>query len=204
MRARVPFRYRRIVVRAEGRDRVEAVVHAGVDRDWHVVPGTEERVEADTLCVGYGFFPSVELMRVAGCELRYDEDLGGPVVVVDEWLRTTAPRVFAAGDGAGIAGVHVAVDEGRLAALGAAIDLGVVDEVAAAARAKPIRARLRSKQRFRRALLPMHRVGRGVYELAAPDTIVCRCEEVTRAQLERAIDASMGANVAKGFTRAGT
>ena len=56
-RARVPLRYGRIVVRAEGEGRVEAVVHAAVDADWRVVPGTEERIEADTLCVGYGFFP---------------------------------------------------------------------------------------------------------------------------------------------------
>ena len=39
LRARVPLRYRRIVVRAEGDGRVEAVMHARVDADWRVVPG---------------------------------------------------------------------------------------------------------------------------------------------------------------------
>ncbi len=66
--------------------------------------GTEESVEVDTLCVGYGFFPSVELLRVAGCRLRYDEDLGGPVAVVDRWQRTSVPGVLAAGDGTGVRG----------------------------------------------------------------------------------------------------
>jgi NADPH-dependent 2,4-dienoyl-CoA reductase/sulfur reductase-like enzyme len=198
LRGRVRLRYRRIVVRAEGRDRVEAVVHGAVDADWRVVPGTEERVEVDTLCVGYGFFPSVELMRLSGCELRYDEDLGGPVVVLDEWLRTTAPRISAAGDGTGVEGSYVAVDEGRLAALGAARELGVpVDP----ARAEPIRRRLAVKRRFARSLRRMHRVGDGIYELATPDTVVCRCEEVTLAELERAIDATADLNVVKGFTR---
>src|SRR6185295_15248289 len=145
---------------AEGHDRVEAVVHARCDADWRPVPGTEERVEVDTLCVGYGFFPSVELLRVAGCAFRYDEDLGGPVVVVDEWLRTTAPGVSAAGDGTGIAGSWVAEDEGRLAAIGL-----VRDE----ARAAPIRRRLARKRRFARSLARMHRVGAGIYELATPD-----------------------------------
>src|SRR5205823_13723968 len=65
LRGRVPLRYRRIVVRAEGRERVERVVHAAVDSDWRVVPATEQSVEVDTLCIGYGFFPSVELMGVA-------------------------------------------------------------------------------------------------------------------------------------------
>ena len=192
LRARVPLRYRRIIVRAEGRERVERVVHATVDADWRVLPGTEQSVDVDTLCVGYGFFPSVELMRVAGCDLRYDENLGGPVVVVDEWLRTTVPGISAAGDGTGIAGSYVAEDEGRLAVLGIAGD----EE-----RARTVRRRLAAKRRFQHALLRVHRIGAGIYELATADTVVCRCEEVTLAELERAIEATADINVVKGFTR---
>jgi hypothetical protein len=118
-------------------------------------------------------------------------------------MRTTTAGVFAAGDGTGVEGSHVAVDEGRLAALGAAVDLGALDEREAEERAAPIRRRLRAKRRFRRALARMHRIGPGVYELAAPDTIVCRCEELTRAELERAIDASADVNVVKALTRVG-
>jgi NADPH-dependent 2,4-dienoyl-CoA reductase/sulfur reductase-like enzyme len=193
LRGRVPLRYRRVVVRAEGRQRVEAVVHAEVDADWRVRPGTEERVEVDTLCIGYGFVPSVELLRVAGCDFRYDEDLGGPVVVVDEWQRTTVAGVLAAGDGSGVAGSYVAEDQGRLAALGLAGD---------ERRAVPIRDRLERKRRFAAALRRMHGVGRGVFELATPETVVCRCEEVTHAELARAIEATDDVNVVKGFTRA--
>ena len=192
LRGRVRLRYRRIVVRAEGRGRVERVVHAAVDRDWRVLAGSEEAVEVDTLCLGYGFFPSVELIRAAGCELRYDEDLGGPVAVVDRWQRTTVPGISAAGDGAGVRGSYVAEDEGRLAALGL-----VEDET----RAAPIRRRLERKRRFQRALTRMYRVGPGIYELTTPDTVVCRCEEVVRAELDPAIDATPDINVVKAFTR---
>jgi hypothetical protein len=201
LRERVPLRYRRLVVRAEGEGRVEAVVHAAVDADWRPIPGTEERVEVDTLCVGYGFFPSVELLRLAGCDFVYDEDLGGPVAVLDEWFRTSAPGVFAAGDGTGVAGSYVAIDEGQLAALGAALDLGALTADAAASLAAPIRARLRRKERFRGALRRMHRVGPGIYELATPETVVCRCEEVTAARLDEAVDASADVNVVKTLTR---
>jgi D-hydroxyproline dehydrogenase subunit alpha len=203
LRARVPLRYRRIVVRAEGRDRVEAVVHARVDRDWRVVPGTEERTEADALCVGYGFFPSVELLRLAGCALRYDEDLGGPVAVLDEWLRTSVEGVSAAGDGTGVAGSHHAVAGGRIAALGAALDLQALSPAEAAERAAPERELLSRKAAFRQALSRMHRVGPGIYELSDPDTVVCRCEEVTRARLDAAIEATADITVVKGYTRAG-
>jgi NADPH-dependent 2,4-dienoyl-CoA reductase/sulfur reductase-like enzyme len=203
LRGRVPMRYGRIVVRAEGDGRVEQVVHAAVDRDWRVVPGTEERAEADTLCVGYGFVPSVELLRLAGCDFAYDEDLGGAVVVVDDWLRTTVARVSAAGDGTGIAGALVAVDQGRLAALGAALDLDALTSGEADRRAASARARLRRKHAFRMALRPLHAVGPGAYELAADDTVVCRCEEVTRSEIEAAASETTDLNVVKGLTRAG-
>ena len=203
IRERVPFRYRRIVVRAEGDGRVEEIVHAAVDLDWRPLPETEERAPADTLCVGYGFFPSVELLRLAGCEFRYDEDLGGPVTILDEWLRTTVPGISAAGDGTGVAGSYVAIDEGRLAALGLAVDLGALTPEAAATRAEPLRSRLRRKEAFRRALRRMHAVGPGIYELTTPETVVCRCEEVTLATLDAAIDATEDVNVVKSLTRAG-
>lgn len=203
LRARVPMRHRRIVVRAEGTDRVRAVVHGAADASWRVIPGTEERVEADTLCLGYGFVPSTELLRLTGCAFTDDEDRGGAVVIVDDWMRTTAPGVLAAGDGTGVEGAVVAVDEGRLAGLGAALDLGALTTAVAERAALPIRRRLARKRAFRRALARTHAIGPGIYELAAPDTVVCRCEEITRRQLDEAIASSADLSVAKGLTRAG-
>ncbi|HEX6025199.1 MAG TPA: FAD-dependent oxidoreductase [Solirubrobacter sp.] len=197
---RTPLRYRRIVVRAEGAGRVESVTHARVDADWRAVEGSEETVAADALCVGYGFTPSVELARLAGCRCAYDEDRGGPIVMVDDWMRTSVDGVFAAGDGTGVDGSYVAIEEGRLAALGAARDLGVAVNEAAA---EPIRARIAAKRRFARALRRMHRIGPGIDELASSETVVCRCEEVTLRELDAAIETTADASVVKALTRAG-
>ena len=183
--------------------RLEAVTHAAVDADWRPLPGTEETVAVDTLCLGYGFVPSVELPRLAGCALAHDEDRGGPCVVVDEWMRTSVPGVLAAGDGTGVEGSHVAIDEGRLAAIGAAWELGRLSDADAEAAARPVRRRLARRRRFRRALERMHRVGAGVFELTTPDTVVCRCEEVARATLDAAIEATADLSAVKSLTRAG-
>lgn len=201
--ARVPLRYGRIVVRAEGEDRVEAVVHAAADADWRVIPDSEERLEVDTLCVGYGFVPSTELLRLAGCQFGYDENLGGLVVEVDAWQRTNVEGVLAAGDGTGVRGALVAVAQARLAALGAAADLGAVSRARAARLARPVRRQLAAKERFRRALLPLYAVGPGIYELATPETVVCRCEEVTLARLEETMEATVDTDALKSYTRAG-
>jgi NADPH-dependent 2,4-dienoyl-CoA reductase/sulfur reductase-like enzyme len=203
LRARVPLRYRRIVVRAEGDGRVERVVHAAADPAWRPVAGTEEQIAADTLCLGYGFSPSTELLRLAGCAFAYDEDLGGPTVVRDEWLRTTTPGISAAGDGTGVAGSHVAVHEGRLAALGALLQLGAITSHAAAEQSRPILRQLRRREAFRRALRPLHAVGAGIYELATPDTTVCRCESLTRERIDEAVSTTADVNVVKILTRAG-
>lgn len=203
LRASVPLRYRRIVVRAEGDGRVEQVTHAAADSTWHPIAGTEETTVADTLCVGYGFFPSTELLRLAGCAFSYDEDLGGPTVVRDEWLRTTVPGISAAGDGTGVTGSHVAVDEGRLAALGALLELGVIAPPTASDRAGSILTRLQRREAFRRALRPLHAVGTGIYGLARPETTVCRCEEATYATIDEAVSTTADVNVVKILTRAG-
>jgi len=168
-----------------------------------VVPGSEQRVAVDTVCLGYGFVPADELLRLAGCAFGYDEDLGGAVVERDDWLRTSVPGVLAAGDVAGVRGALSAADQGRLAALGAAADLGALTTAEADRLAQPVRARLARKERFRAALAPLYAVGPGLYELTTPQTVVCRCEEVTRAELDAAIAATADVNVIKSYTRAG-
>jgi NADPH-dependent 2,4-dienoyl-CoA reductase/sulfur reductase-like enzyme len=95
LQAGIPLRYRRIIVRAEGDGRVEAMVHAAVDSEWRVIAGTEESLAVDTICVGYGFIASGELFRLAECSFDFDENLGGSVVTTDEWGRTSAPGIFA-------------------------------------------------------------------------------------------------------------
>ena len=47
----------------------------------------------------------------------------------------------------------------------------------------------------------LHAVGPGIYELATPETVVCRCEELTAAALDAAIATSADLNTIKGLTR---
>jgi D-hydroxyproline dehydrogenase subunit alpha len=203
LRHRVPLQYRRIVVRAIGTTRVERVVHAQADADWRPIAGTEQTVEADTLCIGYGFIPSVELLRLAGCGFDFDENLGGLVVRLDDWMRTTTPHVYSAGDGAGVEGVYVAMAQGRIAATAAAADLGRLSADAAAAYVAPLRKAVQRKRRFASSLTRMYSVGDGVFELADAETVVCRCEEVRQGDIDAALATSPDLMVAKNLTRAG-
>ena len=98
-----------------------------------------------------------------------------------------SPGISAAGDGTGVEGSYVAVDEGRLAALGAALDLGALARGRRRARGADPRARLAAQAgvpRARCAAAP--RSAPASTSWPTPDTVVCRCEEVTRRRARRA------------------
>ncbi len=189
---RVPFSYSTIIVRVEGRHEVERAVVAKVDRDWRVVPGTERTIEVDTMLLGYGLESSAELSRLVGCQQHFSRNFGGWLPVKDGCMRTSVPGVFAAGDGSGVGGAQHAIEEGRIAGVMAARALGAIAEGEAAMRVAKSLSRLRRMNQFLKTLNDIYAVGPGLYELATPDTIVCRCEERTAAELDATIDDGVG------------
>ncbi|MEV6313965.1 FAD/NAD(P)-binding oxidoreductase [Streptomyces sp. NPDC051776] len=182
-RHRVPYRTRTAVVAAHGRDRVESVTLARLGRDWTV--RSSRCVEADTVCVGYGFTPQLELAVAAGCALR-----DGRFVAVDDTQATSVPGVYAAGEITGIGGAELAAAEGEVA--GAAAAHGLADGAPAAASStygrRSAAARVRSGRRFAAALAAAHPVGPGWRSWLTDDTVVCRCEEVTYGDLRAAVE----------------
>lgn len=203
-RNRIPLEYSSIISRAEGDGRVERAFIARCDRDWRRIADSERAIDVDTICVGYGFFPSTELSQLAQCRHVYDELRGGYVPVRDEWMRTSVAGILVAGDGGGVNGSAIALEQGRLAAIAVAKDSNHLHAEEADRRAAPILRRLKELQSFRKALDATYPVGHGIYELADDTTIACRCEEVTVAEVRAsAIAGTYDPNSVKGVTRAG-
>lgn len=91
----IPLHLSQTVTRLEGDGRLTAVWVSNVDSETlQTVPGTEQRVECDTLLLSVGLIPENEIAKSAGVEL--DMVTGGPVV--DDRLETTLPGVFACGN----------------------------------------------------------------------------------------------------------
>jgi bacterioferritin-associated ferredoxin len=103
-------------------------------------------------------------------------------------MATSAPGVFVAGDGAGVAGAETAEAEGRLAGLGAALHVGRLDEKAALARGRAPLRRLAALAGFRQALEQVLAPRPGLAQLATDDTLVCRCEEVPAREVRAAVE----------------
>jgi NADPH-dependent 2,4-dienoyl-CoA reductase/sulfur reductase-like enzyme len=178
------------LVRIEGDVGVERAVLARLDPDWRPVAGTERTVDVDTVVLGYGLVPSPELADLAGCALAWEAGRGGwiPVADPERLMATSAPGVFVAGDGAGIGGADVAEQEGRLAGLGAALNVGRRDRAQARAHAAPAFRALRRFRAFRRTLGRVLAPRPGLYGLVTDDTVVCRCEEVSGAEVRVAVE----------------
>lgn len=169
---RIPYRLGRAVVAAHGTDRVESVTVAKVRADWTPIPGTERRIAVDAVCVSHGFTPRLELAIAAGCALTPER-----FVRVDDRQRSSVPGVFAAGEITGIGGVDLALAEGTIAGHAAA---------GGAAGNRELRRILRKRrtfQGFAARIEAAHGIRLGWPEMVTPDTVVCRCEEVTYGQL---------------------
>ena len=202
--AGVPILTGHIVRRALGTTEVSEAVISRCDAAWRPIPGTERALEVDTVVVGYGFVPSVELGRLAGCEHRYLADADCWIPARTAELESTVPGVFVVGDGAGVAGSAVALAEGHLAGLAVAHRLGKLPEREYRMKAARARGRLRHLAGFRGVMDRLYRVGGGLYTLADDETVLCRCEEVTVREVRAAIgDGALQMNEVKAWTRTG-
>jgi len=120
----IPIRTGYTVKEVYGDGKVEGAVICRVDSGWNMVSGTEEDIKCDTICLAVGLIPLSALCWQAGCKLAYVRELSGHVPLVDAFMQTTNPKIYAAGDVSGIEEASSAMVEGRLAGYSAALSLG--------------------------------------------------------------------------------
>jgi len=183
------------VRRVEGDEAVSRVVIGPVDADGAPVEGPERVIEADSVIVGHGLTTASEVTRLLRAEHRFDRLRGGWIPVVDGAFQTSLPGLHAIGDGAGIRGQAMASLAGE--ALGWHL-AGRTAEAAAT------RARMAAATPFSDAMAGLMAQRPAQVRSIAPETVVCRCEDVTRAEIDAAVDAgATQIDQLKHFTRCG-
>ena len=195
---RVRFLTGKAVIRCQGNGRVERAVVAKLGPGWRPVPGSEQTIEADAVCVSYGFVPRIELARQLDA---HDASPSGPLpsgplpagVACDATMASSTPGLFVAGELAGVAGAEVAELEGELAGHAAASLIGLPDGRTVLDRERHLR-RLRTSRTFVRSLDTLYPLAVGWTSWLDPSTVFCRCEQTTWEQV--------GSAVSHGATRA--
>jgi len=156
----VPYRTGCWVVEAHGEERLGSVTLFRGGKRWNVA--------CDYLACGFHLVPNVELAELLGCALERG------CVKVDEYQKTTVADIYSAGESTGIGGLELSLVEGEIAGLTAA---GKRDE---ARKLFPVREKHR---KFADLLNRTFALRDELKHLAASQTIVCRCEDVTFERL---------------------
>jgi len=156
----VPYRSGCWVLEAHGTEKLEAVTL--------VRSKMRLRIECDYLACGFHLVPNVELAELVGCEVERGR------VKVDAFQQTTVSNVYSAGETTGIGGLELSLVEGEIAGLAAA------GEHDAARELFPVRAKQR---KFADLLNRTFALRDELKHLSTPQTIVCRCEDVTLERL---------------------
>jgi NADPH-dependent 2,4-dienoyl-CoA reductase/sulfur reductase-like enzyme len=156
----VPYLRGAALVEARGKGRLDSVVVAG-----------HGEIACDFLAAGFGLVPNTELAALLGCEV-------GEGIIVDERQRTSIAGIWAAGECAGIGGVDKSLAEGRIAGL-----------AAAGAPIPPALTKTREQAcRFGKLLARSFAPSSGLRAMCRPETLVCRCEDVSAARLSAHAD----------------
>ena len=185
----VPILFRHAVFRALGTPElgVQAVVIGKVDEQGRPVPGSEREFELDTVCVGYGFIPSIAMTLHLGCAHRYDLDLQAFIPEHDKNMQTSVPGIYIAGDVTGAGGKPLAELQGKEAAISVLEKLGKIPGEQATRERSRLAPSIRREKRFAKWLWHRYRVRPGLLELADDETVLCRCEAIHMRQFRESL-----------------
>jgi len=167
----VPYRFGTWPVAGGGAEKLEWVELVRGETKTRV--GVKTRVACDYLACGFHLVPNVELAELLGCEIA------DGFVRVNELQETSAPGIYCAGEPVGIGGVEAALIEGQIAGYAAAGNV---------TKARALFAKRSAARKFTGLLERTFALRNELRNLAAPETLVCRCEDVSHARLAKYSD----------------
>lgn len=127
-RAGIPIHLCHTIIEAQkGSDGcVCGCVIAKVDDKFQPIPGTEETIKCDTITLAAGLKPTMDLVKLADCKLTFNGPFGGYIPLHNEKMETSREGVFVAGDTTGVEEANTALEEGKIAGISAAEELGLI------------------------------------------------------------------------------
>ncbi len=183
-RAGVPFLQGTTDIEAIGEDRLTSVRYKRYNKI--------HEIKTDLLLLHEGVVPNTQLSRAIGCDHEWYGLHRYWKPTVDEWGQSSVANVSLVGDCTGIYGAKVAEYSGCIAGLNAAFLTGYLSEEQ---RDKAVSSHKIAKQKemvIRPFLDSVYRPSKEMIVPKMPETIICRCEEVTLGNILDAME--------KGYT----
>lgn len=202
--SRTPYRSGWTILQCSGDDKVERATIVKLDRHRKPILESALTVSVDAVVVGYGLIPDTSLSRLVSCDMKFSSLLGGFVPKRNRFYETSRKSIYAVGDCAGIGGAALSRIEGKIAGNAAAFQLGYLSNEKFEDVLRSTARILKREQRFADLLGKLFSPDANLYQMADPETIICRCEQISLAEIRNAI--AVGAQTVtdiKNLTRSG-
>ena len=195
---RVPIYWQYAVKSIAGKSSVEGANICAVDKNWSLISQGEQYIKGESVCYGQGLMPAIEATRLAGADHHFDEKLGGWIPTLDKYGRTSVSGLYACGDNAGILGADAAPHRGGLTANAIFEDTGMSNRVDINQKA------YEASIKFGLAATKLSIPRAGYESFISAETEVCRCEGISRAEIDYEIkNGSLSPDAIKSGTRCG-
>ena len=204
-KARIPVLHRHHVARVYGDDQVETIELMPINANGTpLLKKKSIKFKSASLIVGHGLIPSVEISRLLKAKHLYRAKRGGWIPEIDAFQRTSISGLYVAGDCGGISGAKTAALSGTIAGLRASFDSDMISQKTFQDLYHLTERKKNKAERFGKQMGKLMSIRSGLLEGLTPDTIVCRCEDITYGQIMGAIKAGAAdCNEVKAWTRAG-
>ncbi len=191
-RHRIPVLHGHSVQEAQGQERVSGAVFARTGPDGCLLPGTDRFWKVDSLAVGHGFVPNIELPVQAGCRVTYDPALGGWAAAVTVNMETSVNGIYAVGETTGIGGAEQSWIQGKITGMSILEQLGCIHPLQSRwGRFVKTRHQLYHRadecRSYGALLNRVCRVPAAAYGRIPDDTVICRCENITMQTIKQAV-----------------
>jgi len=171
---------------------IEAIGKKRLERVKLQTPKGVVEIECDRLACGFGLVPNTQLAQLLGCQLEKN------AIVVDEYQRSSVSQIFAAGECTGFGGSEISMLEGSIAGYAA---------IGQQQKAQQLFSQRKRYQIFANLLGQSFKLRPELKKLARPDTIFCRCEDVSYAKVSERqswIDAKLHTRCGMGACQGST
>lgn len=161
-------------------------------------------LKSNILCIGYGLIPQIDFSKLLNAKHIYNLDLGGWIPDLNKYYETSIKNFYQVGDASGIMGAIPAYTKGKIAALKILYDLNQINEENFEKKTKKLFDQIDKYKIFAQGIAKISNPSDNLYELIEPNEVVCRCEDITRKEIEDAVNlGATNINQLKSWTRCG-
>lgn len=202
--ARVPIYFGCHIKKVSKKNNFLEVEFSKISKEGIFKNSKKNKIITDCLVVGHGLIPSTEITKLMKSKHEYNHKRGGWIASINSFFESSIKGLYIIGDGSGISGAIPAFQKGLLSSFHLAYECSLISKKNFQNKSKTIINKLNYLEKFGKKVAELMNPPLAITNSIQADTIICRCEDINKEQIEDAI--KLGAtniNQLKSWTRCG-